>query len=136
MSVSILLVTHNRIGHELLETARETLGFCPVQTRTLEVTPDGKPEELIARAMDLVELLDDGDGVLVLTDCYGSTPSNVCSQLARDHRIAVIAGVNLPMLLRVFNYPGLTLAELADKARTGGRDGVILVETFHATREC
>lgn len=135
MSVSILLVTHNRIGDELLETARETLGFCPVKTRTLEVTPDAEPADLTRRAVDLVELLDDGDGVLVLTDCYGSTPSNIASQLARGQQIVVIAGVNLPMLLRVFNYPGLTLRELADKARSGGRDGVILVETFQATRE-
>ena len=136
MSVGILLVTHNRIGHELLETARETLGFCPVQTRTLEVAPDGDPADLTERAMDLVALLDDGDGVLVLTDCYGSTPSNVASRLARDRRIMVIAGVNLPMLLRVFNYPGLALTDMADKARTGGRDGVILVESYQATGEC
>lgn len=135
MSVSILLITHNRIGDELLETARQTLGFCPVQTRSLEVTPDGDPATLTRRAMDLVELLDDGDGVLVLTDCYGSTPSNVAATLARDQRITVIAGLNLPMLLRIFNYPGLGLAELSDKARSGGRDGVILVETYRTAKE-
>lgn len=135
MSVGILLVTHNRIGDELLDTARETLGFCPVQTRTLAVAPDAEPAELTRRALDLVELLDDGDGVLVLTDCYGSTPSNVAARLAQDQRIMVIAGANLPMLLRIFNYPGLGLAELADKARSGGRDGVILVEMYRTSRE-
>lgn len=135
MSVGILLVTHNRIGDELLDTARETLGFCPVQTRTLAVTPDADPAELTRRALDLVQLLDDGDGVLVLTDCFGSTPSNVAARLAQGQRIMVIAGANLPMLLRVFNYPGLNLAELADKARSGGRDGVILVEMFRTSKE-
>jgi PTS system ascorbate-specific IIA component len=63
----------------------------------------------------------------VLTDCLGSTPSNVASRLAEGHQAAVIAGVNLPMLLRVLNYPQLSWQDLRDKAITGGRDGVLLV---------
>ena len=135
MSVGILLVTHNRIGWELLETARETLGFCPVQTSALGVRSDADPLVLAKEAGALVQELDQGDGVLVLTDAYGSTPSNIASRLARARRITVIAGVNLPMLLRIFNYPGLGLMELTDKARSGGRDGVILVDSFKATGE-
>ncbi|SEO75287.1 PTS sugar transporter subunit IIA [Aquisalimonas asiatica] len=135
MSVGILLVTHNRIGCELLETAKETLGFCPLQTRALGVLQDMDPAEMMRHAEAIVDELDDGDGVLVLTDAYGSTPSNVASSLASDQRITVVAGVNLPMLLRIFNYPGLHLAELADKALTGGQDGVLLVERFRTRKE-
>ena len=135
MSAGILLMTHNRIGEELLGTARETLGFMPVQTATLAVTPGSDPEERLAAAIEAVDRVETGDGVLVLTDCYGSTPSNVATRLAQERPVVVIAGLNLPMLLRVFNYPALPLAELADKARSGGRDGVILVEMLRRSKE-
>ncbi|MCP1673897.1 PTS system ascorbate-specific IIA component [Natronocella acetinitrilica] len=129
MSVGILLVTHNAIGQQLLETAKSTLGFCPVQTGSLAVTQDVDPDGVERNAVQMLETLDTGDGVLVLTDAYGSTPSNVACRLARRERICVIAGVNLPMLLRVFNYPRLSLHELAEKALTGGQDGVVMVQT-------
>lgn len=128
MSVGILLVTHNGIGHELLTTARDTLGFCPVQTTCLQVFGDADPETLQEQANSLLQELDTGDGVLILTDAYGSTPSNIATTLAARNRFSVVAGVNLPMLLRVFNYPRLSLPELEEKALSGGRDGVILVE--------
>ncbi len=129
MSVGILLVTHNAIGEQLLGTAKATLGFCPVQTSCLAVGQDEDPDAMEQSARRLLQDLDSGDGVLVLTDAYGSTPSNVACRLATRERICVIAGVNLPMLLRVFNYPRLSLQELAEKALTGGQDGVVLVQT-------
>lgn len=128
MSVGILLVTHNGIGHELLTTARDTLGFCPVQTTCLNVLGDTNPEVLRGHADLLLKELDTGDGVLILTDAYGSTPSNIATTLAASKHYSVVSGVNLPMLLRVFNYPRLSLPELEEKALTGGQDGVILVE--------
>ena len=128
MSVGILLVTHNAIGEQLLGTAKATLGFCPVQTSCLAVAQDVDPDSMEKEALGLLQQLDTGEGVLVLTDAYGSTPSNVASRLAQRERICVIAGVNLPMLLRVFNYPRLSLQELANKAVTGGQDGVVLVQ--------
>ncbi|MFO7858104.1 MAG: PTS fructose transporter subunit IIA [Ectothiorhodospiraceae bacterium] len=135
MSAGILLMTHNRIGEELLGTARETLGFMPVQTASVAVSPGSDPEERLAAATAAADRVETGDGVLVLTDCYGSTPSNIATRLAHERPVVVIAGVNLPMLLRVFNYPALPLAELADKARSGGRDGVILVEMLRRSKE-
>jgi len=128
MSVGLLLITHNRIGDELLKTARSTLGLCPLQTGTLAFTPQHDPDRMAAKACRLVHELDTGEGVLVLTDAYGSTPSNIASYLTPHERVTVIAGLNLPMLLRVLNYPSLSRGELAEKALSGGRDGVILVE--------
>ncbi len=130
MSVGILLISHNRIGAELLATARETLGFCPVRTRTLEITQDDDPVARTRKAMELCRLLDDGDGVLVLTDACGSTPSNIAARLVRDQPVTVIAGLNLPMLLRVFNYPGLDRRALAAVALAGGTDGVVEVTSY------
>ena len=128
MSVGLLLITHNRIGQELLDTATTTLSVCPLRARVLSVPEQVDPAELYDDASELLHRLDDGAGVLVLTDAYGSTPSNVASRLAEKEKVAVIAGLNLPMLLRALNYPDLPLFDLAEKAVTGGRDGIIVVE--------
>jgi PTS system ascorbate-specific IIA component len=66
--------------------------------------------------------------VLVLTDMYGSTPSNIASRLVRERGWRLIAGVNLPMLIRVLNYSGLGIHELISKALSGGHDGIMLCD--------
>lgn len=129
MSVGLLVVTHNRIGHELMRTASNILGVCPLSAECLAIEPDSDPAQVHQRGEEVIRRLDRGDGVLILTDAFGSTPSNVATRLGEDIGTAVVSGVNLPMLLRVLNYPGLTLRELQDKALSGGRDGVLLVET-------
>lgn len=127
MSVGLLLVTHERLGDELLEIACTTLGTCPLAAKALAVMPDADPDTLMAQAEALRDELDSGAGVLVLTDAYGSTPSNIACRMNDGVRALVVAGVNLPMLLRVMNYPDLGLAELQDKAVSGGQDGVLRV---------
>jgi PTS system ascorbate-specific IIA component len=125
MSVSLLLITHNELGSSLLETATKMLGNCPLLTEALAVTQGCDPDLLRSQARRMVTDLDRGDGVLVMADMYGSTPSNIASALRRPGRVAVVAGVNLPMLVRVLNYPHLDLAALTEKALSGGRDGII-----------
>jgi PTS system ascorbate-specific IIA component len=79
---------------------------------------------LLQRAKKALAALDTGDGVLVLTDLFGSTPSNIAARLLDSSRTRVVTGINLPMLIRVLNYPQLDLASLAAKAVSGGLDGV------------
>jgi len=62
----------------------------------------------------------------VLTDLYGSTPYNIAAVLCQRDAVCILSGVNLPMLVRVLNYPGLALAELTEKALSGGHDGVFI----------
>jgi PTS system mannose-specific IIA component len=126
MSVGLLLITHNDIGAALLHTASRMLGRCPLAARALAVTEECKPDRLRVEAQALVEQLDTGEGVLVLTDLFGSTPSNIANTLQTSCERRVLAGVNLSMLVRVLNYPALSLADMADKALSGGRDGVLL----------
>jgi len=126
VSVGLLLITHNDIGAQLLATACATYGSCPVPVRTLEVAADIDPEPLVARAREFRRALDQGDGVLVLTDCFGSTPSNIAGHLLEEGDVSVVSGVSLPMLIRVLNYPSLGLSELADKAVSGGCEGIVL----------
>jgi PTS system ascorbate-specific IIA component len=126
MSVALLLITHDTLGADLVHTATKMLGRCPLETATLTVTLDGDPDLLQSQAQGMLEAMDQGDGVLVMTDMYGSTPSNIANRLLAGHHAAVVAGLNLPMLVRVLNYAGLDLAALSEKARSGGCDGIIV----------
>ena len=124
MSVGILIITHSNIGSSLYDAVTSVMGNCPLPTKLLPVTLDSDPEKLIDKARQLVTELDQGQGVLVLTDMYGSTPSNIACKLSNG-QVNVVAGINLPMLVRVMNYPDLDLQQLANKAVSGGHEGVI-----------
>lgn len=128
MSVSVLLITHNDIGEQMLQTACVTFGVCPLHIRSMAVSGDSGPERILAESRQLLRELDQGDGVLVLTDAYGSTPCNIATRLAGMANVAVVSGLNLPMLLKVMNYPQLSLEELQLKAVSGGKEGVVLIK--------
>ncbi len=129
MSVALLLITHDSIASSLLETATNMLGICPLAIEILSINQDFDSEENLLRAEELCTKLENGDGLLILTDMYGSTPSNIAIKLIdrRESRI-VITGLNLSMLIRVLNYPQLALSELAKKAESGAKDGVLIVD--------
>lgn len=126
MSAGLLIITHDQVGEQLLSTATRMLEFCPLNAKTLAVHGDQDPDRLLDEAFSLCRQLDNGGGILVLTDAYGSTPSNIAIRLLEAARVMVVAGLNLPMLIRVLNYPQLQLDELAQKALSGGRDGILL----------
>ena len=134
MSVGLLLITHGDIGANLLFTATRILGgSCPVAARALAVTDETQRDSLMVEALRLAREVNSGDGVLVLADLYGSTPANIaCSLQEGPGAIQIIAGLNLPMLVRALNYASLPLAELALKAEAGGRAGVLIC----ASQEC
>lgn len=125
MSVGLCLISHNRIGEALLDTATSMLGCRPLPVSVIPVTSVCDPDKVLKQAREAIEQIDQGDGVIVLTDMYGSTPSNIATALKRDNdRIVVIAGLNLPMLVRLMNYPGLNLGQLTEKALSGGQEGI------------
>ena len=126
MNVGILIITHGNIGSVLLQSATNVLGVCPLSTTTISAAPGCNPEHVLASAKQAAQEMDCGDGVLVLTDMYGATPSNIACRLHELHDVRVVSGINLPMLIRVLNYPDLDLDELMHKAVTGGRDGVLI----------
>jgi mannose PTS system EIIA component len=129
--VGILLIAHAPLAAALAAAAAHVYACAPeragAQLRVFDVEPDSDPEANIGRARSLAGEVDSGGGVLVLTDAFGASPGNVASQLAEPGRIAVIAGVNLPMLLRALCYRDGTLAEAAEKALAGGTQGVMQV---------
>ena len=123
MKVGILLVTHSDIGKQLLLTATSVFGKNPFQVELLSVDNYDQPSDVKELAEKYVKFLDNGAGVLVLTDIIGTTPSNIASCINHE-RIKVVAGLNLSMILNVFNYPEDSLDQLLDKAIEGGIQGV------------
>jgi PTS system ascorbate-specific IIA component len=126
MAVGILLITHPGIGPALIAVATRLLRQLPLKTEAFEVSFDADPESLLPAASAALRRVDDGQGVLVLTDLYGATPSNLAAQLARlGTPVRRVSALNLPMLLRVMNYAELDLDELPAVAAAGARNGVI-----------
>ena len=127
--IGILVVTHGSIGEALLTSAAQILGGAPVQVATLSVWRQDDPDDLVLRARELLETLDAGDGVLVLTDIFGATPGNVVSRLLEDGRVEGVSGASLPMLLRVLTSrngsTGSKLSAAVQRAISGGSEGVV-----------
>jgi PTS system ascorbate-specific IIA component len=128
-----MLITHGEIGSALLDSAVAVLDVHPLPIRVLTVTGNCDPDKTLDIAEQALAELNSGDGVLVLTDLYGSTPSNIACKLRRHGHVRVVSGINLPMLIRVLNYPGLDLDSLKEKALSGGRDGVLSCTTEDRT---
>jgi len=124
MSVHVIIVTHDDIGQALVNVATTTLGQLPLVTTLVEVAFDTDPDDLSKQLQQHIAQCANKDGILILTDLYGSTPCNLAAKL-KTSKIRVIAGLNLPMLIRLMNYPDLSLDELVQKAMSGGKDGVL-----------
>jgi PTS system ascorbate-specific IIA component len=122
--IGILLVSHGAFGESLIHCASHVLGKRPLYVRQLGVTVHDDPEEILPTAEDLIRFLDQGQGVLVMTDIYGATPSNIAARLLRPGRVEGIAGVNLPMLIRALTYRDQPLEAVVAKALSGGTEGV------------
>ena len=120
MKVGILIITHSDIGKQLLLTATSVFGKNPFQVELLSVDNYDQPGDIKDLAEKYVRFLDNGAGVLVLTDIVGTTPSNIASSV-KYQNIKIVAGLNLSMILNVFNYPQSTLDQLSKKAIEGGQ---------------
>ncbi len=127
MTCGILLVTHPGVGTALLEVATRLLRHLPLRTEAFEVPFDADLDVLLPLASAAMRRVDGGEGVLILTDLYGASPSNLAAQLARLGTPARrVAALSLPMLLRVMNYPEQGLDQLPATAAAGARNGAIV----------
>lgn len=124
MTIGLLLITHSGIGNALLSNAKTMVTESNMLSACLEIDFDADLEKVKQQAEQLVNELDQGQGVLILTDVYGATPSNIACQLLPAHMISIVTGVNLPMLLKVLNYEEEDLDSLAQKACQGGQQHI------------
>jgi PTS system ascorbate-specific IIA component len=125
--IGILVIAHGTLGESLVHCASHVLNKRPARLRQLGITAQDDPLLLLPQARALVKELDDGSGVLILSDMYGGTPSNIAAKLLVPGRVEGVAGVNLPMLIRALTYRDRPLATLILKAVSGGCEGVMRI---------
>jgi mannose PTS system EIIA component len=123
--VGILIVGHGAFGEALLHSCSHVLGARPSLVAQLDVSMHDDPEAVLPRARSLLAKVDAGDGVLVLTDVLGATPSNIAARLLVRGKVEGVAGASLPMLIRALTYRDEPLATVVDKAVSGGCEGVV-----------
>jgi len=123
--IGILLITHGTLGESLLQNVYHVLNKRPPMLAQLGVVAQDDPLAILPLARAMLAQVDDGDGVLVMTDIYGATPANVASKLLEAGRVEGVAGVSLPMLLRALTYREAGMETLVVKALSGARDGAL-----------
>jgi len=128
--IGILIIAHGTLGDSLIHCASHVFGGSQPRLQQFGVAVHDDPGQLLPQVREIMEGLDDGSGVLVLTDMYGATPSNIACRLVEPGRVECVAGVNLPMLVRAITYRNDPLETVAEKALSGGHDGVV-----HVTKE-
>lgn len=125
-AIGIIIVAHGKYGGAILKTAEEIIG--PLEdcvSISVDVAHD--VEESVRRLNDATERLNVGEGVIVLTDMFGGTPTNLALSLPKKYKVEVVTGVNLPMLLKVCeNRRDTDLQTLAAMAGEAGKNGIVV----------
>ncbi len=124
MSVSILIISHEGVGNALLKVARGILGDVATKISVCEILHSDTCEAQLQSTRHSLAELNCDDGVLVLTDLFGATPSNIASRFC-SHGVHVVSGMNLPMLLKALYASQLPLDALAKVVTERARQGIL-----------
>jgi len=121
MSVGVVIVTHYRLGEEFMQALRLIIPDAP-SFRAVAIDPNQPVEEMRGSIAHELQAAEEGEGVLILTDMFGGTPSNLAISIMDKAKVEVIAGVNLPMLVKLASVRGArSLADAVDDAQEAGR---------------
>ncbi len=126
--VGILLLTHAPLGRAFIDAATHVFRSQPTHFEAIDVVADQDPTEVNRLAREAIARINDGAGVLVITDVMGGTPSNCTLQLCVPGEVEVIAGISLPMLLRAITYRHNTIDVTVEMALAGGQSGACRVD--------
>lgn len=126
--IGILLLTHAPLGAAFVQAASHVFRGLPERLEAIDVIADQNIDEVKQMAAAAVRRLDDGHGVLILTDVMGGTPSNCCKQIGDPEHVAVVAGISLPMLLRAITYRHDELEVVVEMALAGGQNGALRID--------
>jgi PTS system ascorbate-specific IIA component len=126
--IGILLITHGTLGEALLQNVCHILGQRPPLLAQLGVAAQDDPLAVLSLAQHGLRQVDGGAGVLVMTDIFGATPSNVATRLLAPGKVEGVSGLSLPMLLRALTYREKDLETMADKAISGACDGALKLQ--------
>ena len=127
--IGILLITHGELGKSLIECATHVLGDKPNFLDSLTIENDCAHENMVNVISKKIDLLDQGDGVLILTDIFGATPCNIITKIIEPGKVNAIAGVNLSMLIRSISYRHESFDALITKAIEGAKNGIIHIQS-------
>ena len=128
--IGILIIAHGTLGESLIHCASHVLNKRPPRLKQLGVTAQYELLMLLRQVRALIKELDAGDGVLILSDMYGGSPSNITAKLLIPGRVEGVAGVNLPMLVRALTYRDKSLQTIITKAVSGGCEGVVRIPSL------
>ena len=133
--VGLLLVSHGRIAESFLEVSLEIVG--PVKgVQVVSLAEPIDEEKVMEDIQKARKEIDQGDGILILTDMFGGTPANLCFSLLEDPMVEVLTGMNLPMILQILSSrKDASLAELAGIAMRCGRENIYLAREILEQRD-
>jgi len=127
--IGIFIITHGTLGESLVKCVCHVINKTPSNVSYLGVTEQDDPGDILVKARSLLADIDEGEGILVLTDIFGATPSNIAMKLLQPGRVEGVAGINVPMLLRILTYRDKSdIQTLINKAISGGCDGVLHIK--------
>ena len=134
--VGILIVSHGRLAEALISTVQSLVGDLK-RIRAISISPKDSVEEIRSHIQENMEELNDGNGVVILTDILGGTPTNLSLSFLEEEKVEVVTGVNLPMLLTLASYrKGKSLREIGSLVKKPGRRSIILAkDVFDRKRE-
>jgi len=126
--VGIIVVSHGRLADALISSVQSLVGNLE-KTRSVSIWPKDKKEAVEDRIQQKMAEVDDGDGVVILTDILGGTPTNVSLSLLKDEKVEVVTGVNMPMLMTLLSHrTGKSLREISKLVKKSGRRSIILAK--------
>ena len=124
--IGIIIVTHCDLGKEFVNAAEFIVGRME-SVEVISITHSSDSEEIRKLIEEKISLLNSGEGVLILTDMFGGTPSNISLSFLQDQTVEVLTGVNLPMVIAIAqNRSDHNLKKLAEKAQEAGKVSISL----------
>lgn len=134
--IGVLIIAHSDLAGELISAAEHIVGKME-NVVGVSVKPDQSVEQLRNQIAQAIKLVNKGEGVIILSDMFGGTPSNISLSFLEEDKIEVVTGVNLPMVVRVGTYRGnkKSLKELAQHIMGYGRDNIYLASELLQRKE-
>ena len=123
--IGVLVITHGNLGSELIKSAEMIKGPQP-GLHSVSINSEKGVEDIKKEITGAIKKADSGDGILILTDLFGGTPSNISLSFMREGKVEVVTGVNLPMLLKLEIRKDKSLAETASFIKDYGRKNISL----------
>lgn len=128
--IGLLIITHETVGQAYRAVSEHFFNQLPGHVRVMGIHRDEAPEAVLARIQDLIKELNTHHGVLILTDIYGATPCNVAKKLLADRRVAMLTGLNVPMMVKAVQYATerTDIEAFAEEVQQAAIEGIIKVD--------